>query len=126
MNKLNENIKNFRTYKGITQQDLANKLGKSKSVISNWERGENSPSPEEVEIMCKFFQVTPNQIYGWEKNPEFEKYKEQVVKVEAQIEVLKGDRESLLRKIKDIDDKIAYETQKLRKFEMISEDGDID
>lgn len=111
MNKLNENIKNFRTFRNITQQDLAEKLGKSKSVISNWERGENSPNPEEVEVMCKLFNVTPNEIYGWDINKDYEKYQQELVAYEAKIELLKGERIMLEKKIEDIDRKILEETK---------------
>ena len=109
MNKLNENIKNFRTFRNITQQDLAEKLGKSKSVISNWERGENSPNPEEVEAMCRLFKVTPNEIYGWENNKEYDQYQKELIEFEARIEILKGEKIMLEKKIEDIDRKILEE-----------------
>lgn len=71
---LNNNIKNFRKFKGMTQEDLANKVGKTKNVISNWERGDNSPDIDSVEKICQVLGVTPNQLFGWEKYPEYEKY----------------------------------------------------
>ena len=49
--RLNMNIRNFRIFKGMTQEDLANRIGKSKNVISNWERGDNSPDIDCIEKM---------------------------------------------------------------------------
>ena len=60
MGTIGENIKNFRTFRGIKQQDLADMLGRTKSVISNWERGANSPDVEICEKLCKILRVTPN------------------------------------------------------------------
>ena len=119
---IGENIKNFRIFRSIKQQELADALGKSKSVISNWERGENAPDVESCQKLCQIFNVTPNQLFGWESNPEFEVYQKQMIEYQARIEILKGDKERLLRKIKEIDDKIAEETQKLYNRENIDDE----
>ena len=39
MNQIGKNISNLRKSIGITQMDLADKLGISFQAISNWERG---------------------------------------------------------------------------------------
>lgn len=39
-------IKVNRKLKGMTQPQLAKKIGVSKSVIGFWERGEQDPTPE--------------------------------------------------------------------------------
>lgn len=65
MTQLGENIKKFRISSNLKQEELAQKLGKSKNVISNWERGDNKPDADMIEKMCKIFQIEPNQIYGW-------------------------------------------------------------
>ena len=70
MGNIGENIKNFRTFRGIKQQELADMLDRTKSVISNWERGINSPEVDLVETMCKIFQCSPNEIFGWEESQE--------------------------------------------------------
>lgn len=72
MKKLNENIRAFRIYCNLTQQDLSEALGKSKNVISNWERGDNSPSQDEILKLCQIFTCTPNQLLGWEASPDVE------------------------------------------------------
>lgn len=72
--KLGENIRNFRTFRQITQGQLAELVGKSKNTISNWERGDNFPDPDTIERLCEIFDVTPNQIFGWDKLPELEEF----------------------------------------------------
>lgn len=72
---IGSNIKNFRIFRGLKQQDIAEALGRTKSVISNWERGENSPDVESCEKLCKLLKVTPNELFGWEENREYIKYK---------------------------------------------------
>ncbi len=99
---INENIKNFRTFRGIKQQDLADMLGKSKSVISNWERGENSPDVESCEKMCKILQVTPNELFGWEKNPEYEKAAQRILEYQKRIEELISKRREIDLEIEEI------------------------
>ena len=87
--KLNENIKNFRMFRGIKQQTLAEMLHKSKSVISNWERGENSPDLDSCEQLCKILKVTPNQLFGWEDNPEYLEYLKKSKENQARISELR-------------------------------------
>lgn len=70
MNTLGENIKKYRLKSKLTQEELASRLGKSKNVISNWERGDNKPDADIIEEICLIFNISPNQIYGWEKQPQ--------------------------------------------------------
>lgn len=101
--KINENIKNFRTFRGIKQQDLADMLGKSKSVISNWERGENSPDVESCEKMCKILQVTPNELFGWEENREYLNYLDRMVRYAGELDKLKHQMEEIQGRINYIE-----------------------
>lgn len=55
MSNLSENLKNFRLLRGLSQADLARIVHRSPNVISNWERGINSPDVEIVEQICKLF-----------------------------------------------------------------------
>lgn len=104
--KLNTNIKNFRIFRGITQQELAARLGKSKNVVSNWERGDNSPNPDEIEKLCSILEVTPNQIFGWDPLPEYieflhlqEKKRKELYELEARQVMMRSDLDKLTEKI---------------------------
>ena len=96
---LNENIKNFRKFKRITQEELALKIGKSKNVISNWERGDNSPDVDNIDKICQILGVTPNQLFGWEKYQEYEKYIEIMDKKAKKLSELIDEKNSLDKQI---------------------------
>lgn len=101
--KLNENIKNFRTFRRITQQELADMLGKSKSVISNWERGENSPDLEICERLCRIFNVTPNELFGWEQNKEYLDYVKKCKEYQQKIDELISQKDIIEKQIHDLE-----------------------
>ena len=65
---LSEQIKKFRKEKNMKQEELAKKLGKSKSVISNWEKGINKPDADTIAELCKILKITPNQLFNWKEN----------------------------------------------------------
>lgn len=101
--KLNENIKNFRTFRRITQQELADMLGKSKSVISNWERGENSPDLETCERLCQIFNVTPNELFGWEQNKEYLEHIKRCKEYQQKIDELRSQKGIIEKQIHDLE-----------------------
>ena len=99
MSTISENIKNFRTFRGIRQQELADKLGKSKSVISNWERGENSPDIDSCVELCKILQVTPNELFGWDLNIEYDKWLGEQTQILLEINKLTDKKNALDAKL---------------------------
>ena len=75
MSTFSDNLKNFRIFRGLSQRQIAMAVNKTSAVISNWEKGINSPDLDSLEVLCKVLDVTPNELLGWEQNEEFEKYK---------------------------------------------------
>jgi transcriptional regulator with XRE-family HTH domain len=67
MSVLGNNIKKYRELKGYTQKQLAEIVGKSKNVISNWENGLNKPDPATIEILLGALDVDANTLLGWDK-----------------------------------------------------------
>lgn len=105
MSALNENIRKFRELRKLTQKQFAERLNKSRNVISNWERGENSPDPDTVEQICKILEVTPNQIFGWEPCLDYERYLEKMNAIKSKIDALsrkKSEIESELEKARQL------------------------
>lgn len=105
MSALNENIRKFRELRKLTQKQFAERLNKSRNVISNWERGENSPDPDTVEQICKILEVTSNQIFGWEPCPDYERYLEKMNAIKSKIDALsrkKSEIESELEKARQL------------------------
>lgn len=57
-------IKKLRREKDLTQQDLADALGITKSAISMYERGRRRPNFEVADAMADFFNVSIGYISG--------------------------------------------------------------
>lgn len=51
-------LKELRTQNGLTQKQLADQLGVTKSVVSFYERQERTPSPEVLRKMAAVFRVS--------------------------------------------------------------------
>lgn len=68
---LSDNIKEARTKRGLTQDELAKILNKTKNVISNWERGDNKPDADTLFTLCDILGVDPNYLLSWENPIEF-------------------------------------------------------
>lgn len=58
-------IKTRRTALGMTQEDLAEKLGVSHITVSRWERGDALPSPKNVKGMIDIFNIVDGQAFFW-------------------------------------------------------------
>lgn len=59
-------LKNLRTNAGMTQTELANKLGITKSVVSYYELQERTPSPDVLVRLAGIFHVTTDYLLGIE------------------------------------------------------------
>lgn len=64
MVKIGERIKEIRQEKGLTQTELANKIGISQAGITKWETGDRDPSTDCVILLAKFFDVTTDFLLG--------------------------------------------------------------
>ena len=60
-------LKELRIQAGMTQQQLATKLGITKSVISFYELRERTPSPEILVELAAEFKVSSDYLLGIEK-----------------------------------------------------------
>ena len=58
-------IKSRRTALGMTQKELAKKMGVSHITVSRWERGETLPSPKNVKAMIDIFNIVDGQAFFW-------------------------------------------------------------
>lgn len=67
---LGANIKRLRKTAGLTQEDIAKKIGVSKQTVQKYENGiiTNIPS-DKIEIMATMLKTTPSILMGWEDIP---------------------------------------------------------
>lgn len=57
-----DRIQYLRKTKGISQEQLADKIGVSRRAVSKWESEQSTPDLEKIIIMSDFFQVTTDYI----------------------------------------------------------------
>lgn len=60
-------LKTLRTQAGMTQQQLACRIGVTKSVVSFYELQERSPSPQVLIKIARIFHVSTDYLLGLEK-----------------------------------------------------------
>ena len=63
---LNEQIKKLRILNGMSQVDLAARLGISKQSVSNWENDNIQPSIDMLLKLARLFSVSTDYLLGLE------------------------------------------------------------
>jgi len=59
-----EKLKKERTEKGLTQKELADKIGVKHSSISNWETNLFEPNIKAIQDLCRVLDIKPNKLMG--------------------------------------------------------------
>ena len=57
-----DKIKTLREKRGITQSELANRLGITRSGVNAWEMGISIPSTQYIVLLAKFFDVSTDYL----------------------------------------------------------------
>ena len=57
-------IRELRTKKGLSQDELAEKVFVSRQAVSRWENGETTPNTETLKLLSKLFDVSINTLLG--------------------------------------------------------------
>lgn len=57
-------ILDLRTKKGLSQEELAEKVFVTRQAVSRWENGETIPNVETLKLLSKFFDVSINTLLG--------------------------------------------------------------
>ena len=99
MSIISDNIRRFRIYKSLSQKELADKVGRTPTVISNWENGVHTPDIETIQSLCRVFEVTPNQLLGWEDSKEVDEFFKKQESVLQEIERLNRARDRIDERI---------------------------
>lgn len=64
MKVFSERIKDLRTEKGISQEEIALQLGITRSAYSNYEQGIREPSYDVLVKICSLFEVSSDYLLG--------------------------------------------------------------
>ena len=79
MKTIGNKIKELRRSKGMSQKDIADKLGVTSQAVSKWENGKNLPDMMMLSRIADILQVSCDELHNPEKtlekldNPEFQK-----------------------------------------------------
>lgn len=60
--KIGSRIRKYREARGLSQKQLAARLGVSNSRVSNWEQGVNRPDADILADICTALEVSPSQL----------------------------------------------------------------
>lgn len=73
--ELKDKLKELRTNANLTQEDLANQIFVSRTLVSKWESGDRYPSKDNLDRLAVFFQIPPDVLIGGEEEKDkYNKY----------------------------------------------------
>ena len=94
-------LKDLRKEKGITQEQLAEKLGVSGRTISRWETGNNMPDISLLVEIAEYFDVSiPEIIKGKRKSEDMKEETKEVA--ETMSDYAKAEKEQLVKSIRNM------------------------
>lgn len=59
---IGDRIHSLRKSKGISQEELADKIGVSRQAVSKWESEQNTPDIEKVILLSDYFETTTDYL----------------------------------------------------------------
>ena len=62
-------ILQLRTAKGLSQEELAEKVYVTRQAVSRWETGETVPNTETLKLLSRLFDVSINTLLGSPPHP---------------------------------------------------------
>lgn len=60
--KFEENLRELRKQKGMSQEELADKLSVSRQAVSKWENGSAYPELDKLMVLCELFHCTMDDL----------------------------------------------------------------
>lgn len=62
---LGKNIEMLRNNFGVTQEELAEKIGISRQAVYKWEKDKSTPTIENIMKICEIFDIDINDFFEW-------------------------------------------------------------
>ena len=62
--EIKEILRQLRTERGLSQNELANKVHVTRQAVSRWETGETVPNTETLKLLSELFDVSINTLLG--------------------------------------------------------------
>jgi len=67
MSEFAERLKQSRQRKKVTQQQIADILGIDRTTVTHWEKGRNTPNPNQLAKIASYLGVSADYLLGLEK-----------------------------------------------------------
>jgi len=67
INGLGERLQEQRQLKNLSQKEVGNAINVSASIVSNYEKGERTPSLEVLMALARLYQCSTDYLIGFEK-----------------------------------------------------------
>lgn len=86
---LQENIKNFRKERGLTQEELAIRVNVVRQTVSKWEKGHSVPDADLLQKIAEVLEVSVSQLLGQEREQEKDRNEiaEQLSRINEQLAI---------------------------------------
>lgn len=68
--KFNENLKNARERRGLSQKEVAEKIGVAKSTYSLYESGNREPNVQTIKKIADLLKITADELLGLDEEPQ--------------------------------------------------------
>ncbi len=59
---ISDRIQNLRKAKGISQEELADRIGVSRQAVSKWESEQSTPDIDKVILLSEYFETTTDYL----------------------------------------------------------------
>ena len=59
---IGDRIAKYRRNQGLSQEELAEKLGISRQSVSKWERNESLPEADKIPLLAQVFSITTDEL----------------------------------------------------------------
>ena len=61
-------LKQLRISSGMTQKEVAKKLGRTQQIIGYWETGYSQPDANTLFVLCDIYGTTVDSAFGFDRN----------------------------------------------------------
>lgn len=62
--RFNEQLREIRKSRGMTQRDVYTRLQVSPNCYASWEQGRTQPDIESIKALCEIFKVSADYLLG--------------------------------------------------------------
>ena len=81
--KIEDKLLKLRKEKGLSQEEVADRLNVSRQTISKWETGQSTPDFDKIIPICELYEISSDELLTGKKNDELIKEEKEQEKIKA-------------------------------------------